>query len=146
MSLLRSLALTLVLSILGAGVGAWGGARYVTQQIHRPTPLHELVHERLALSADQEAQIAGLERDERARERVHEAEMRAANAALAQALQHDHADTPEVQAAIDRFHLAMGALQKETILHILAMRAVLTPEQAAKFDETVGRSLTEEAQ
>jgi hypothetical protein len=35
-------------------------------------------------------------------------------------------------------------LQKETILHVLAMRDVLTPAQAAQFDETVARSLTED--
>ena len=50
-----------------------------------------------------------------------------------------------MQAAIDRFHHAMGELQKETMVHTLAMRAVLTPEQAAKFDDTVVQSLTQEA-
>ena len=47
-----------------------------------------------------------------------------------------------MQAAVDRFHPAMGELQKQTILHVLAMRAVLTPEQALLFDQTVQRSLT----
>ena len=70
--------------------------------------------------------------------------MRAANAQLAQAFQQTHAYTPQVQAAIDRFHRAMGELQKETIVHTLAMRAVLTPDQTARFDETVVRSLTED--
>ena len=43
-----------------------------------------------------------------------------------------------------RFHRAMGGLQKETMVHVLAMRAVLTPQQAAQFDDTVVRSLTQE--
>ena len=143
MSLIRSLVLTLVLSVIGAGLGAWGGAQYVLHRMHRPTALHELVHEQLHLNAEQERRIAGMERDHAARRQALEAEMRAANAELAQAFQEQHADTPQVEAAIDRFHRAMGALQKETIVHVLAMRSVLTPEQQARFDDTVVKSLTD---
>lgn len=144
MSVMRSMALTLILSVLVAILGVWGGAQYVMHRMQRPTPLHELVHEKLGLTADQENRIAGMERDHEARRQALEAEMRAANAQLAQAFQQTHAYTPQVQAAIDRFHSAMGELQKETIVHTLAMRAVLTPDQAARFDETVVRSLTED--
>ncbi len=70
--------------------------------------------------------------------------MRAANAELAQAYQEGHAYTPKVQAAIDRFHRAMDALQKETMFHVIAMRSVLTPGQTAPFDDTVVKSLTAE--
>jgi hypothetical protein len=143
-SVMRSMALTLILSVLVAILGVWGGAQYVMHRMQRPTPLHELVHEKLGLTADQERRIAGMERDHEARRQALEAEMRAANAQLAQAFQQNHAYTPQVQAAIDRFHRAMGELQKETIVHTLAMRAVLTPDQAAQFDATVVRSLTEE--
>jgi Spy/CpxP family protein refolding chaperone len=72
--------------------------------------------------------------------------MHAANVDLATAIQAHHAYTPQVQAAVDRFHHAMEELQKETILHVLAMRAVLTPGQAAKFDQTIAKSLTEEGE
>ncbi len=144
MSVMRSMALTLILSVLVAILGVWGGAQYVMHRMPRPTPLHELVHEKLGLTADQERRIAGMERDHEARRQALEAEMRAANAQLAQAFQQSHAYTPQVQAAIDRFHRAMGELQKETIVHTLAMRAVLTPDQTARFDETVVRSLTED--
>jgi hypothetical protein len=142
MTLVRSMALTLVLSVLGAALGAWGGAQYVSQRMRGPMPLHELVHEKLHLSAEQEGRIAAIEREHAARRQALEAEMRAANAELARAFQEQHAYTPQVQAAIDRFHKAMGALQKETIVHALAMRSVLTSAQAAKFADTVVRSLT----
>lgn len=144
MSVMRSMALTLILSVLVAVLGVWGGAQYVMHRMQRPTPLHELVHEKLGLTADQEKRIVGMERDHDAKRQALEAEMRAANAQLAQAFQQTHAYTPQVQAAIDRFHRAMGELQKETIVHTLAMRAVLTPDQTARFDETVVRSLTED--
>ena len=144
MSLVRSIVLTLVLSALGAAVGAWGGADYVMHRTHAAPSLHDVVHEKLHLSAGQQSRMAGLERDHAARRTAFEAEMRAANADLAQAFQEQHAYTPQVQAAIDRFHHAMGGLQKETIVHVLAMRSVLTPAQTAQFDQTVVKSLTED--
>ena len=142
MSLIRSIVLTLILAALAAGVGVWGGAAYVQSQM-RPTPaLHELLHDRLHLAADQARNIEGLEQDHAARRQALEAEMRAANAELAQAYQESHAYTPKVQAAIDRFHRAMDSLQAETMRHVIAMRSVLRPDQTVRFDETVVKSLT----
>jgi len=144
MSFARGLLLTTVLSVAAAFAGAWGGAQYVMARMHEPAPLHALVHEKLNLTPDQERRIAGLERDFAVRRQTLEAEMRAANADLARAIGQEHAYSPAVQQAIDRFHRAMGELQKETILHVLAMRQVLTPVQAARFDDTVVKALTEE--
>jgi Spy/CpxP family protein refolding chaperone len=143
-SLVRSIVLTLVLSLALSGLGAWAGAEYVLHRMRPPTPLHELLHEQLGLTADQQRRIEGLERGHTARRAALQAEMRAANVDLARAMGQNHAYTPEVQAAVERFHHAMAELQKETILHVLAMRVVLTPEQAAKFDDTVAKSLTED--
>ena len=67
--------------------------------------------------------------------------MEAANRDLAAALRERHAYGPEARKAIDRFHAAMGQLQEATIEHVLAMRAVLTPEQAARFDKTISEAL-----
>ena len=39
----------------------------------------------------------------------------------------------------------MGELQKETLAHIFAMRAVLRPDQAQKFDRVVVKALTADA-
>ena len=145
MSLTRSLILTIVLSALAAGLGAFGGARYVVARMHHhAAPLDEVLHEKLDLTADQQRRIAGLERSHAARRKALEAEMRAANADLALAIGESHAYSPHVQQAIDRFHQAMGELQKESILHVLAMRQVLTPKQTALFDETVSKVLTED--
>jgi Spy/CpxP family protein refolding chaperone len=139
------MTLTLVLSVLVAGLGAWGGAEFVMRRVHQPTPLHELVHEKLNLTPDQQRRIAGMEREHESRRQTLEAQMRAANAELARALVQHHAFTPEVQTAVDHFHGAMGELQKETIVHTLAMRSVLTPEQAVRFDQAIVESLTEKA-
>ena len=144
MSLLRSLAMTVVLAALAAALGVWGGSQYILARAHARPSLHEMLHDTLHLSAGQQRRIEALERDHAAKRSALEADMRAANAALAQAYQESHAYTPKVQAAIDRFHMAMDALQKETMLHVIAMRAVLTPAQTAPFDDTVVRSLTEQ--
>ncbi|MAO49306.1 MAG: nickel-cobalt-cadmium resistance protein nccX [Pusillimonas sp.] len=69
--------------------------------------------------------------------------MQAANARLAAAIDADKAYTEEVQAAIEDFHGAMGALQRETIVFVLEMREVLTPEQQVRFDATVTATLTQ---
>lgn len=39
----------------------------------------------------------------------------------------------------------MGELQKETLEHLFAMRAVLNPDQAKLFDSTVVKALTVDA-
>lgn len=140
---LRGLLLTLVLVALAAGLGAWGGARYVLRAEREPS-LHTFLHDKLNLSSDQKAKLDVLERDFAVRRSAREAEMRLANAELAAAIEAKHQNSPEVQSAIEHFHDVMGELQKETIVHILDMRAILTPNQAAIFDKRVSEALTEE--
>lgn len=140
----RGLVLTLILTVLAAITGTWIGARYIYDQRHQPS-LHEFVHEELRLTTEQNSRLEVLEQDFAVRRRAREAELRAANAELARAIQARHEYSPEVQAAVERFHDAMGELQKETILHVLAMRAVMTPEQAVRFDKRIAESLTEQA-
>lgn len=144
MGLYRSILLTLVLAAIAAAVGVWGGVAYVQSRMPHPPSLHDTLHRRLHLNPDQSARIESLERDHAVKRRALEAEMRAANAELAQAYQQAHAYSPQVQAAIDRFHRAMDALQRESMMHVIAMRSVLTPAQASQFDDTVVKSLTAE--
>jgi Spy/CpxP family protein refolding chaperone len=140
----RTILLTLALSLAAAGLGAWGGATYAVRHAHTAhPPLHALLHDELKLTPDQTRRIDGLEAAYAERRRGLEARMRQANAELAAALSDEHAYTPRVQLAVDHFHAAMGELQKETIMHVLAMRAVLTPAQTATFDRTVAKALVQ---
>jgi len=141
-ALSRGLVLTLVLAMLAAAVGVWIGTRYVGRN-DEASSLHEFVHGELDLSPAQHKQLEALEEDFAVRRRGREAQLRAANAELAAAIQSRHEYSPEVQAAVERFHHQMGELQKETILHVLDMRNVMTPEQAAKFDRRISEALTE---
>ncbi|MCJ2180929.1 periplasmic heavy metal sensor [Novosphingobium album (ex Hu et al. 2023)] len=108
--------------------------------------LHEIVHEKLHLDPQQHAKVDQLEKDFAARRKALEAEMQAANADLAAAIAHEHSYGPDVEKAVDRSHHAMGELQKATLRHIFAMRAVLRPDQARIFDEGITKTLTAPAQ
>lgn len=140
---LRNLLFTVGLAALAAALGAWGGARYVVGARGQAS-LHETVHDKLDLSAAQERRIEALEARFAGRRQALEADMRAANAELAVAIQESDGYSPQVQSAVDHFHHAMGALQKETIAHVFDMRAELTPTQAERFDAEVVRALTAE--
>ncbi|SFG11560.1 Heavy-metal resistance [Novosphingobium sp. CF614] len=104
--------------------------------------LHALMHEKLDLDPGQERQIARLEADFAARRKSLDAELQAANADLAVAITHEHQYGPAAEKAVDRSHHAMGELQKATLRHVFAMRAVLRPDQARQFDQAVAGALT----
>lgn len=143
MNAIKGAILTVLLAALAAGLGAWGGASYVLRAERKPS-LHEFMHEKLHLTDEQNRKLLALERDFSITRSAREAELRLANAELARAIEAKHEYSPEVRTAIEHFHDVMGGLQKETIVHILQMRAILTPEQAAIFDRRVSEALTEE--
>jgi len=140
----RGLVLTLILAVLAGAGGCFLAARYIFEQ-HRTPSLHEFVHHELDLSKEQQQRLDALEQTFAVRRKAREAELRAANAELAAAIQARHEYSPEVRAAVERFHHAMGELQKETIVHVLEMRKVMTPEQATRFDRRIGEALTDQA-
>lgn len=135
-------ALCLVLALAAGALGAWCVTHYFAPVEHAPT-LHQMVTEELNLTADQAAAIEDIEARYQQRRNALEGDMQAANARLAAAIDADKAYTDDVQAAIDDFHGAMGDLQRQTIVFVLEMRDTLTPEQQARFDETITSSLTQ---
>lgn len=138
----RSVLLALVLTALAGGIGGWAGVRYGLRQAQARPGLDEALHHELGLSADQDRRVGALETNYAARRSQLNAEMRAANRELADAIETEHAYGPKAQHAVGRFHTAMGALQEDTIRHVLAMREVLRPEQARRFDTTVSKALS----
>lgn len=138
----RRLLLIALIAFAAALVGVFVGRAYVARQTPVETELHALLHRQLDLDARQHARIEAIERRFAVRKRALELELRADNARLADAIEAEHGYGPQVSAAVDRSHQAMGQLQKETLEHIFAMRGVLRPEQAARFDEAVIKALT----
>ena len=142
----RSRYLLVILIAFGAALaGVYVGRSYIVQHPPVESELHQLLHEKLDLDSDQETKIEALEAQFAIQRQALELELRADNARLAQAIQTERGYGPQVSAAIDRSHQAMGELQKATLEHIFAMRSVLRPEQAAQFDDAVVKALTAEA-
>ena len=139
------IAALVILTAIAGMVGGWFGVRYGLTQA-RPAPaLDEMLHRNLHLSSFQDRQIGKLEADFAHRRQALDGEMRAANRDLARAIATEHAYGPDAERAIGRFHAAMGELQKETVVHIMAMRQMLTADQAAQFDKSVTESLDPDA-
>ncbi|MCP2678891.1 periplasmic heavy metal sensor [Maricaulaceae bacterium NA33B04] len=134
--------LCVVLALAAGALGAWCVTHYFAPAERGPS-LHQMVHEELNLSPQQAAAIEDIEARYQQRRRALEGDMQAANARLAAAIDADKAYTGDVQASIDDFHGAMGDLQRETIVFVLEMRETLTPEQQARFDQTITASLTQ---
>lgn len=137
-----------MLIIVAAFIAAIGGVfvgRILFPAPARPgAELHEVLHHRLALDTGQKARLDVLEQRFAVQRHALELELRADNARLAEAIEAEHGNGPEVAAAVGRSHAAMGELQKATLAHIFAMRQLLRPNQTAQFDYSVVKALTDD--
>lgn len=145
MNPLRWTIVIAVVAFLTGIAGVFLGRALIPAAQTQGTELHEVLHHQLQLDAGQEARLDALEQQFAIRRRALELELRAANARLAGAIQAEHGNGPQVAAAVDASHAAMGELQKETLAHIFAMRQILRPDQARKFDQAVVKALTVDA-
>lgn len=140
----KSTFTTAVLAAIAGAGAAWGVMTWSAHQAETGD-LHDLVHKRLDLTPEQERRLDAIESGFATRRGPLEAEVRAANLELSAAIAQSRGDTPEVQAAVEHFHGAMGELQMATIRHVFEMRAVLTPDQAEEFDGAVVETLRADA-
>ena len=143
-SKLRLVVIGLVAFAAALG-GVFAGRLIVQPERPSESKIHSVLHKQLKLDAAQHARIEAIEQRFAVRRKALELEMRAANAHLAEAIEAEHGYGPQVTAAIDHTHHVMGEMQKETLEHLFAMRAVLTPAQAGMFDRTVVKALTADA-
>ncbi len=140
----RSVWVVILLTAAAGALGGWLGVQYGMATSRQHSGLDELLHKKLTLSDSQTRAIREIEERFAARRKMLEAEMRAANRDLAAAIQSEPDYGDRAKAAITRFHAAESGLQQETIMHILAMRRMLTAKQAGQFDKEVSRALTAE--
>lgn len=141
----RRIALVAVVAFLAALLGVCVGRALLPRPSHTGAELHTLLHDQLDLDAAQHAKLDAIEKNFMASRRTLETQLRADNARLAEAIATEHVYGPRVAAAVDASHMSMGALQKATLEHVFAMRAILRPDQAAKFDAAVDKALTADA-
>lgn len=138
----RRVLLVAGIAFAAAIAGVWVGRVMLTSNPAEGSELHSLLHDQLNLDSNQHAKLDALEAQFAVRRKALELELRADNAKLALAIEAEHGYGPQVSAAIDQSHTVMGELQKETLEHIFAMRGLLRPEQAVKFDSAVVKVLT----
>ncbi len=143
---LRHALLVALIAFCAGLAGAFMGRTFIPAPAPPAAELHDFLHNQLDLDAGQRARLEALEAGFAVQKRTLEGQLRANNAALAGAIDREHGQGPEVTAAVDRSHHVMGELQKATLAHIFAMRALMRPDQAAKFDAAVTRALTAEGQ
>lgn len=141
----RNTWLFAAVAFLAALAGVLIGRSISERQQPQASALHQLLHEELDLSERQLARIEELESRFSIRRGALHSELRMENAKLAAAIQAERGYGPRVTAEVDRSHRVMGELQKETLSHIFAMRAVLEPKQAEKLDRAVVKALTADA-
>lgn len=142
----RRYLLVALVAFLAALLAVWLTRLWFAPPPRVESEVHALLHQKLTLDTDQEARIRSLEAAFAVRREALEADMRADNQRLAAAIEAEHGYGPKVAEAVDRSHHVMGALQKETLRHIFAMRGVLRPDQAAQFDAVIVKALTQPAQ
>lgn len=143
---MRNLGRYLLVAIIAATVAigaSWAARGLMAADDPAGSELHRFVQEQLDLDLAQEAKVEALEAQFATRRTELEAKLRAANGELAQAMASEHQYGPRVAAAVDHAHMAMGDLQKATLEHVFAMRALMRPDQAVRFDRAVGKALTE---
>ncbi|GEM_PF-1403154 len=137
----RTSAVIIVMTLLTAMIGGAAGVNYGLRQVRPSRQLDQVLHEELHLSAAQNQKLATLESQFTAQRARFDADMQAANRDIAAAITIRHAYDEDTRRAIDRLHQAMMGLQQVTVQHVLAMRALLLPEQVDPFDQTVNQAL-----
>lgn len=131
---MRKILFFLAIIAVVAALAAYGTLR---MSEHRVTTddvtSHEWLHQKLGLTAGQLKALEPVEAQFGDRQRKLAESLRDANRQLARAIAEDKAYTPRVTDAVERVHHCMGELQKASIEHVFAMRAVLSPEQGNKL-------------
>jgi nickel and cobalt resistance protein CnrR len=141
----RNLAITVVVALAAGWAGGALGVRTLAP-VEEMLPLRQsvsaIVRNDLRLSDEQMHELQNIENryyDRRIQLRSHVAE---ANRELADALMNDMAFGREAQQASQHVERGLGDLQRATIVYVLEVRDVLTPEQQVVYDRKVREVLT----
>jgi len=137
----RTFLVMLAVTVIAAAAAGWAGVQYGLGRSGGEVDLDAVIHHDLHLTPDQESAVRKLEADLAADRVALQAKMRAANRDLAEAITRRHSYDAGARDAVERLHAAMSALQEKTIRHVLAIRALLTPEQTHDFDDKVSKAL-----
>jgi hypothetical protein len=141
-----NLVITLTVAAAAGFIGAWAGAEGLHRSREQTSLLresvHELVRQGLELSPDQRREIDAVEARYTKRRNDLRVQISRANLELASAMSEEMAFGPQAQTAIDHLQNSVGDLQSSTVLYVLEIRDVLTPEQRVIYDRKVVEALT----
>lgn len=142
----RNLLITVLVALVAGGIGGWMGAQKALDSDAQSLPLRQTVHEivgrDLKLTAAQAKEVQAIEDKYYDRRTALRQDVAAANRELADALMADMAFGREAQAASNHVEQGLGELQRATILYVLEVRDVLSPEQQTIYDRKVREVLT----
>lgn len=142
----RNLLITVVVALLAGGIGGWLGAQNALDTDTQSLPLRQtvlqIVRNNLNLTPNQAKEIQAIENKYYDRRTELREEVAEANRELADALMADMAFGREAQQASNHVEQGLGQLQRATILYVLQVRDVLTPEQQMIYDRKVREVLT----
>jgi len=141
----RNLLITVVVALLAGGIGGYMGARNLVDA-EEALPLRQtvaaIVRNDLQLSSNQTQEIQAIETRYFDRRTNLRRQVTDANRELADALMSDMAFGREAQEASNHVEQGLGELQRATIMYVLEVRDVLTPEQQMVYDRRVREALT----
>jgi hypothetical protein len=141
-----NLLITLAVAAIAGFVGAWAGAEGMHRPREHPSLLtqsvQEMVDHGLQLSPLQHQEIDAVEARYTKRRNGLRVQIGGANVELAKAMAEEMAFGPKAQTAIDHLQSSVGDLQSSTVLYILEIRDVLTPQQRVLYDRKVVEALT----
>ena len=142
----RNLLITVVVALVAGGIGGWMGAQNGLDGDAQSLPLRQTVHEivgrDLKLTPAQAKEVQAIEDKYYDRRTVLRKDVAVANRELADALMADMAFGREAQAASNHVEQGLGQLQRATILYVLEVRDILSPEQQMIYDRKVREVLT----
>jgi Spy/CpxP family protein refolding chaperone len=139
--------LNLLVTVILAGGAGFVGARYGASGVRQEQPLllrqsvHDMARE-LKLTPAQTKAIDAIERRYTANRNTLRVKIGQANIELAGAMSEEMTFGPQAQNAIDHLQASVGDLQRQTVLYVLEVRDVLTPEQQMAYDQKVVAALT----
>jgi Spy/CpxP family protein refolding chaperone len=140
-----NLLITLVVAGAAGFIGAWAGATSLGRAEQIPVlrqSINEMVMHGLKLTPDQRREIDQIEARHTKRRNDLRVQIGRANVELASAMSEEMAFGPQAQLAIDHLQHSVGDLQSSTVLYVLEIRDVLTPEQRRIYDQKVVEALT----
>ncbi|MFT3904688.1 MAG: periplasmic heavy metal sensor [Steroidobacteraceae bacterium] len=142
----RHLLLTVALAGAAGFGGVWFGTRQLGSTAPPPDPLPAVLSKMArnglqGLTDKQRTAISDIETHYLAERNKVRYQITNANYDLANALGEEMSFGPKTQASIQQLETTVGQLQKDTVLYVLALREVLTPDQKAVFDEKVVATL-----